>query len=161
EPLTEIVQIKGQSDTLPVLSPNDEFANFEVFDHLLGPAMTPSEPHGSYIREAYGRGLIIQSKVGANPYKYGLVGSSDIHNGLSTTDESAFAGGQYGIDANTMLPQGDDAKRALGILMPKVASEAGTALATTDAQRIAVLERSSGGLTGVWAEENTRDSIFA
>ena len=161
EPLTEIVQIKGQSDTLPVLSPNDEFASFEIFDHLLGPAMVPSEPHGSYVREAFGRGLIIQSKVGANPFKYGLVAGSDIHNALSTSNESASAGGQFGIDPSSMLPRGDVAKRALGILMPTVSSEAGTALAKTNAQRIAVLERSSGGLTGVWAEENTRDAIFA
>ena len=67
EPLTEIVQIKGQSDTLPVLSPNDEFANFEIFDKLLGPAGTKGTPPGSYIRDAFGRGLVIQSRTGANP----------------------------------------------------------------------------------------------
>lgn len=161
EPLTEIVQIKGQSDTVPALSPNDEFANFEIFDHLLGPAMTDSPAPGSYIRDAYGRGLIIQSKVGANPFKYGVVGGSDIHNALSTSSEDASAGGQFGLDPRTLLPRGDEAKRALGMLMPTLASEGGVAQATNDKQRIATLERSSAGLTGVWAEENTRDSIFA
>lgn len=150
EPLTEIVQIKGQSDTLPVLSPNDEFANFEIFDRLLGPAAIKGTPPGSYVRDAFGRGLVIQSKAGANPFKYGIVGGSDIHNALSTTDENASAGGQFGIDPKTMLPQGEYAKRALGMQAPD---------ATT--RRMDVLERSGGGLTGVWAEENTRDSIFA
>jgi hypothetical protein len=150
EPLTEIVQIKGQSDTLPVLSPNDEFANFEIFDRLLGPAAIKGTPPGSYIRDAFGRGLMIQSRTGANPFKYGVVGGTDIHNGLSTSDEMASAGGQFGIDPNTMVPGGELAKKSLG--MP------------TDpppARRTEIVERSSGGLTGVWAEENTRDSIFA
>lgn len=181
EPLTEIVQIKGQSDTLPSLSPNDEFANFEIFDHLLYPATTKSPGPGSYVRDALGRGLAIQSKVGANPFKYGLVGASDIHNGLSNSDESGFAGGQFGIDPKTMLPQRDNAKRALGMLMPPAGNpEVNRALhqaipadgdgdgapppsgqAGSDANRISLLERSSAGLTGVWAEDNTRDSIFA
>jgi len=150
EPLTEIVQIKGQSDTLPILSPNDEFANFEIFDRLLGPAAIKGTPPGSYIRDAFGRGLVIQSRTGANPFKYGIVGGTDIHNGLSTSDENASAGGQFGIDPNTMMPHGELAKKSLG--MP------------TDpppARRTEIVERSSGGMTGVWAEENTRDSIFA
>jgi hypothetical protein len=155
EPLTEIVQIKGQSDTVPLLSPDDEFANFEMFDRLLGPTAPKGTPPGSYIRDAYGRGLIIQSRTGANPFKYGVVGGSDIHNALSTSDESAFAGGQFGIDTSTMLPEGVHAKRALGLEAP--ATEGG---APTQ-PRTAIVERSSGGLTGVWAEENTRDSIFA
>lgn len=151
EPLTEIVQIKGQSDTLPVLSPNDEFANFEIFDKLLGPAGTKGTPPGSYIRDAFGRGLVIQSRTGANPFKYGLVGSSDIHNALSTSDENASAGGQFGIDPDTMLPRGEFAKKALGMQKDS----------TSEAQRISVVERSGGGLAGVWAEQNTRESIFA
>jgi hypothetical protein len=151
EPLAEIVQIKGQSDTLPVLSPNDEFANFEIFDKLLGPAGTKGTPPGSYIRDAFGRGLVIQSRTGANPFKYGLVGSSDIHNALSTSAENASAGGQFGIDPNTMLPQGEFAKKALGMQKDSA----------SEAQRISVLERSGGGLAGVWAEQNTRESIFA
>lgn len=161
EPLTEIVQIKGQSDTVPALSPNDEFADFEIFDHLLGSPTTKSAPGGSYIRDAFGRGLVIQAKVGANPYKYGVVGGADIHNGLSASSEDASAGGQFGIDPNTMLPRGDEARRALGLLPPV---NADTGVENTNAspeQRRMIVERSSAGLTGVWAEENTRDSIFA
>jgi len=157
EPLTEIVQIKGQSDTLPILSPNDEFANFEVFDRLLGPAAIKGTPPGSYIRDAYGRGLVIQSKTGANPFKYGVVGGADIHNALSTSDENTSAGGQYGLDPSTMLPQGEYAKRALGIQSETTAKPANG----PPPRRIDVLERSSAGLTGVWAEENNRASIFA
>ena len=161
EPLTEIVQIKGQSDTVPALSPNDEFADFEIFDHLLGSPTNKSAPAGSYVRDAFGRGLVIQTKVGANPYKYGVVGGADIHNGLSTSSEDTSAGGQFGIDPNTMLPQGDEAKRALGLLPPV---NADTGVENTNAspeQRRLIVERSSAGLTGVWAEENTRESIFA
>jgi hypothetical protein len=161
EPLTEIVQIKGQSDTVPSLSPNDEFADFEIFDHLLGSPSTKSAPAGSYVRDAFGRGLAIQAKVGANPYKYGVVGGSDIHNGLSASSEDASAGGQFGIDPNTMLPQGDEAKRALGELPPLNVDTGAEMTNASEAQRRMLVERSSAGLTGVWAEENTRDAIFA
>jgi hypothetical protein len=160
EPLTEIVQIKGQSDTLPVLSPNDEYASFEIFDRLLAPTALKGTPPGSYVRDAFGRGLVIQSKTGANPFKYGIVGGSDIHNALSTTDENASAGGQYGIDPSTMLPQGEQAKRALGMQAPDSSGVARPA-GSPPPRRIDMLERSGGGLTGVWAEENTRASIFA
>lgn len=158
EPLAEIAQIKGQSETLPLLSPTDEFANFEIFDKLLGPAGTKSEPPGSYIRDAYGRGVLIQSRVGANPFKYGLIASSDIHNALSASNENASAGGQFGLDPDTMLPRGEFARKALGMQPP--AANAATP-AAAEAQRLSVIERSSGGLAGVWAEQNTRDSIFA
>ena len=161
EPLTEITQLKGQSDTVPSLSPTDEFANFEIYDHLIASPNVKSNPNGSYIRQAFGRGLIIESKVGANPYKYGVVGASDIHNGLSTSDESAFASSSFGIDPHTMLPKGDAAKVQLGIIkvparldMDAVVHHAKPTLANP-------LEQGSGGITGVWAEENTRNAIFA
>jgi len=161
EPLTEIVQNKGQSDTIPALSPSDEFANFEIFDHLLTWPNITSKPDGSYIRQAFGRGLVIQSKVGTNPYKYGVVAGADIHNGLDTSDENAFASGPFGIDPNTMLPRGKDAKRALDMI-------ATPALIDTDAvvnHAPPTLERnlifSTPGVTGVWAEENSRNAIFA
>jgi hypothetical protein len=178
EPLTEIIQIKGQSETHPLISPNDEFADFEIYDHLLPSPATKSDPNGSYIRQAYGRGLVIQSRVGTNPFKYGLVGGSDIHNGLDNSDESATAGGDVGgIDPRSMLPTGDAAKGMLGLVTPPTYWDLieGTPLATALkvkprqeksaaellAERRSVVEMGSGGLTGVWAEENSRASIFA
>jgi signal recognition particle subunit SEC65 len=178
EPLTEIIQIKGQSETHPLISPNDEFANFEIYDHLLPSLATKSDPNGSYIRQAYGRGLVIQARVGTNPFKYGLVGGSDIHNGLDNSDESATAGGDVGgIDPRSMLPTGAAAKGMLGLVTPPTYWDLieGTLLAqalkvkprqdkTADellAERRSVVEMGSGGLTGVWAEENSRAAIFA
>ena len=159
EPLTEIAQNKGQSETVPELSPNDEFANFEIYDRLLVNRSFKSRPDGSYIRQALGRGLAIQAKVGINPFKYGVVGASDIHNGLSTSLEGGMASGAFGIDPRTMTPKGDAARRALGLptATPNPQGQAGSPSgANTD-----VLKFSSAGITGVWAEENTRDSIFA
>ncbi len=161
EPLTEMVQTKGQSDTVPELSPTDEFANFEIWDHLLTSSSVKSNPNGSYIRQAYGRGLVIQSRVGANPYKYGVVGGSDIHNGLSASDEGAVASGSSGLDPNTMLPRGDAAKNALGIIKHPSRIDFGAVQANRPRANENTLEWSSPGMTGVWAEENTRNSIFA
>jgi Protein of unknown function (DUF3604) len=161
EPLTEIVQNKGQSETLPELSSSDEFANFEIFDHLLTHPEEKSKPHGSYIREAYGRGLVLLSKVGVNPFKYGVVGGADIHNGLETTDENAMAGGPYGIDPNTALPSREEAKHRLNLVpTPALIDEAAEATGSAHMNEDNSIF-SSAGLTGVWAERNDRDSIFA
>ena len=160
EPLTEIVQNKGQSDTVPELSANDEFANFEIYDRMLSNPGFKPHPGGSYIRDAFGRGLVIQSKVGANPFKYGVVGGSDIHNGLSASDESAMASGAFGIDPHTMLPTGDAAKRALGIIKTPILNDPDSATKPESAN-VDTIRFSSAGITGVWAEANTRNSIFA
>jgi hypothetical protein len=160
EPLTEIAQNKGQSDTVPALSPNDEFANFEIYDHLISRPAIKSKPDGSYIRQALGRGLVLQGREGVNPYKYGLVGATDIHNGLSTTDENGV-GGSLAVDPKTMLPHGDAAKRMLEIIKSPARLDS-DADAKGEAHVLATpLEVGSGGLTGVWAEENTRNSIYA
>jgi hypothetical protein len=161
EPLTEIVQNKGQSDTVPELSPNDEFANFEIFDHLLTWPNVKSNANGSYIRQAYGRGLVIQSSVGANPYKYGVVGGADIHNGLETTDENAMASGPWGLDTKTMLPRGEAAKRDLDIVKTPALLDMDAVVNHAPKTMERNLEFGSSGLTGVWAEANTRNSIFA
>lgn len=165
EPLVEIVQIKGQSDTVPILSPNDEFADFEIYDHLLVSPLKKSDPNGSYVRQAYGRGLVIWSRVGVNPFKFGVVGDSDIHDALSASYEDAFAGGQFGIDPGTMLPRGDRARQALGLAPPPRPIMVPKNMKMSSAFKLAMnrilVERSSAGLTGVWAGENTRDSIFA
>lgn len=161
EPLVEIVQTKGQSETTPELSPNDEFANFEIFDHLISWPNIKAKANGSFVRQAYGRGLVIAQKVGVNPFKFGVTGGSDIHNGLTVSDESGFAGGFSGLDPHDMLPKGDTAKRALGIIQePAMLDRAYVAkLAPRTMERPLIF--SSAGITGVWAEKNTRNSIFA
>jgi uncharacterized protein DUF3604 len=149
EPLVEISQHKGTSETTPELSPADEFANFELID-----SVNPIQ-HGSYVREAYGRGLVIQSRVGVDPFKMGIVGASDFHNGLSTSDESAYAGtGPYGIDPKTLQPAPAVARDALNTNGSRSRRE-------EEGGKHNPVQYRGGSLTGVWAEENTRESIFA
>lgn len=156
EPLVEISQTKGSSDTTPELSPNDEFANFEIMDRIYK-GETEARQHGSYVREAYGRGLVVQSQVGANPFKMGIVGASDLHNGLSVSDENAFAGRISGLDPKTMLPTGAGARAALG--MARMEGEVG--VRPNGQRENNPLQFAGAAITGVWAEENTRASIFA
>jgi hypothetical protein len=155
EPLAEITQTKGSSDTTPELSPEDEFANFDIMDRIYKGETSPNQ-HGSYVREALGRGLVIQQAVGANPFKLGVVGASDIHNGLTVSDEAGYAGGVSGLDPRTMLPTGDAARRALGM-----DQQGGPGVRPTGQRENDPLQFGSGGLTGVWAEANTRNAIFA
>ena len=137
EPLTEITQIKGTSETHPLLSPTDEFANFEIMSFLIGTDNSTSRLNGSYVRQAYQNGLAMQQNRGYNPYKMGVVGASDSHNTVVSYTASNFFGQHGGIDAS---PKERLADRV----------EAG----------MAVLKTSTSGLAGVWAEENTRESIF-
>ncbi|WP_053990584.1 DUF3604 domain-containing protein [Mangrovimonas sp. TPBH4] len=141
EPLYEITQIKGTSEVHPDLSPNDEFANFELWDYTLS-AITerPKNRKGSYLREAYKDGLKLDSKGAGNPFKYGVIGDSDTHNSASSIEEDNYTG-KFGMENN---PE----HRLEGIPGNKEASN----------QQIR--EFSSGGLAGVWAEANTRESIF-
>ena len=139
EPIHEIVQIKGASETHPELSPMDEFANFEINDFLIegeDTGKTQSKPKGSYIRDAYRKGLLLEEQIGLNPFKFGLVGDSDTHNAAGNYEESHNFGGHAFDD-------GTPERRLKGT---------GTA---------ALFKYfSSSGLVGVWAEQNTRDSLF-
>lgn len=138
EPLTEMIQIKGASETHPTLSPNDEFANFQIMSFLLGKDNSTSRPNGSYIREAYQNGVAMQQARGYNPYKMGVVGASDSHNTVISYTASDFFGQHGALDASAK----DRMKNAV---------ESG----------MSVVETGTSGLGGVWAEENTRESIFA
>jgi len=142
ERLVEIKQIKGQSETHPLLSPTDEFANYEIFaDGLLGqPATGGRIDHiqGSFARQAYKDGITMQDVRGYNPYKFGMAGGSDSHNTGSPYRQDNFYGGHAQID-------GTADRRFAGVL----------AFGTLD-----VRYENPGGLTGVWAEENTRASLF-
>jgi hypothetical protein len=146
EPVSEISQNKGTSETHPSLSPNDEFANFEIFDRLLI-SPTPSRPEGSYVRDALGRGLLLQQRLGVNTYKDGFVGAGDLHGGLNASSEQEFGGNIGGVNLGGGRPTREDAEIYLA---PPDSSLGLTPLIT-----------GSAALTGVWAEENTRESIYA
>jgi hypothetical protein len=139
EPLAEIIQGKGQSDTSPTLSPNDEFADFEMFRYLIGTDVKAKSATGSYLRQAYGVGQELQAKLGANPFKYGIEAGTDFHSGISSTEPSNYPGSHGNQDSD-----------------PKTVITATTSVSGEPPTGIG-----SGGLTGVWAEENTRESIFA
>jgi hypothetical protein len=138
EPLAEITQLKGASETHPSLSPTDEFAGFEILTYLLGGSDRPPRLHGSYIREAYQNGVAMQDARGYNPYKFGVVGASDTHDTAAAYSQSNYFGGHGLLDAT---PQARlSGKKESGLAMNQL---------------------SVSGLGGVWAEQNTRESIFA
>ena len=137
EPLTEIIQTKGSSDTHPLLSPNDEFAEFEMFPNLISTDI-PSKIKNGYIRQALTDGLIHEQKLGTNPFKFGIVSGADVHSGYSGNEEWNWHGAHGGQD--------DTPKKRLDP-KPNSSGEQGYIVG-------------SAGATGVWAEENTRASIF-
>lgn len=140
EPVVEITQAKGTSEVHPELSPNDEFAEFEIFRRLFF-AQQPKALAGDYARNALMAGLEQQQQIGVNPYKFGMIGSSDIHTGLSTTEEHAF-GGAVARDAKP-----EDRQAAPRNRPPQQAAS------------LAAWELSASGLAGVWAGANTRKDI--
>ena len=141
ERLVEIKQIKGQSETHPLLSPNDEFASYEMYSNLLGLPVDSGRVdhiHGGFARQAYKDGITMQDVRGYNPYKFGMAGGSDSHNTASPYRQDNFYGGHAQID-------GTVERRLAGVLA---------------ANTMDVRLENPGGLTGVWAEENTRESIW-
>jgi len=94
EPMYEITQIKGDGEAHPSLSPTDEFAAFEKWDigNLVGVPKKPGMIEREYAREALKQGLKLEEQFGWNPFKYGFVGSTDSHTGLTTGDEDNFFG---------------------------------------------------------------------
>lgn len=145
EPVVEITQIKGDSEAHPFLSPNDEFAGFGVagweMNNLLGnEPKKPSMYGGEYVREALKRGLMLEAKMGVNPYKFGVIGSTDSHTGLSTADENQFFGKHTGNEPN---PKRVMQEQNLG----------------TNRGRFGWHYLASG-YAAVWAKANTRAAIF-
>ncbi len=149
EPLYEVTQMKGDGEAHPSLSPNDEFADFETWDRgsfavAKDPDMIPRE----YAREAFKRGLQYEKKLGVNPWKFGLIGSTDAHTGLATTTEDNFFG-------------------KLSILEPSANpvrfEEAVTGrLPDPKGREYAIYHRqaSASGLAAVWARDNTREALW-
>ena len=145
EPLVEISQVKGSSDTHPALSPNDEWADFEIMPFRIATRLD-SEPNGSYIRQAYLNGLKMQVESFVNPYKFGVIGSSDTHN-------ASYAGDEDNYWSKVGLRDSDGVSRG-SVPLPEP-RENGEAYADTYFNTWG-----AAGLAGVWAEENTRESIY-
>lgn len=143
EPLYEATQIKGDGETHPFLSPDDEFADYETWaigNLDVSEAKTNDMLAGEYAREALKRGLAIESRLGTNPYKFGLIGATDSHTSLATADEDNFYGKHSGYE-----PKADR------MTHPFMKNENGSIMGW---------QMASSGLAGVWANENTRESIF-
>ena len=148
EPVVEITQIKGDSEAHPFLSPSDEFAGFGTagWDKANLNAKQPTTPDmfaGNYVREALKRGLLIEQRTGANPYRFGLIGSTDSHTSLATADEDNFFGKHTG---NEPRPEPRD-RVTEGMNL-------GTRLGRFNWNYLA------GGYAAVWARANTREEIF-
>ena len=145
EPLYEATQIKGDSESHPLLSPEDEFADFELFDYGNLDASEPKTPEmlpGEYVRSGLQRGLLLEERLGVNPYKFGLVGASDTHTGMTTVAEdnnfhkfTAYEPGpERTAHVSKTLPDGTEALWGWSY--------------------------SASGLTAVWAKENSRGAIW-
>lgn len=141
EPISEILQIKGSSETHPLLSSEDEFADFAIIGESLFFGETTLETvKGGYSRDALRVGMELAHSEGFNPFNFGVVGSSDSHNASSPTDENNYTGKLPMLDGSAGL-RTDEA-----LLLPEGINP--------------VIHWGSGGLAAVWAEQNTRESIF-
>ena len=137
EPLYEVTQMKGDSETHPILSPNDPFADFETWHSWFGRDLEAvrklgwiDEKKSEYARSALKRGLKLQSQLSANPFKFGMIGSTDSHTSLATADDNNYWG--------------------------KVTSQEPNTTRFFKENRYA-----ANGYAGVWATENTREALFA
>jgi len=145
EPVVEITQIKGDSESHPFLSPNDEFAGYGTagweLNNLIGnQPKVPGMYAGEYVREALKRGMMIEQRTGVNPYKLGVIGSTDTHTSLSTADDDQFFGKHSGNEPN---PKRATQEQNLG----------------TNRDRFG-WQYLASGYAGVWARANTRSAIF-
>jgi hypothetical protein len=162
EPIVEMTQIKGDSETHPRLSPNDEFADYETYEHLIAvegievPSMFSDGflgslsdedralleaqekrivENGDYARTALMRGLVVEGRVGANPYKFGMIGSTDSHTAMASAEEDNFHG-KMAIDSTPETKPVD--------IIPGTPG----------------WDMGAAGMAAVWATENTREGIF-
>jgi hypothetical protein len=145
EPLVEVTQIKGDGEAHPMLSPNDEFADYETWDksNLNGTeAKTDDMFQWEYAREALKTGLKLDKTLGVNPYKFGMIGSTDAHTSLAAVEEENFFGKHSGVEPEPHRWE-------------HVVIEAPDPKFT-----IKGWQQAAGGYAGVWATENTREAIF-
>lgn len=162
EPIVEVTQIKGDSETHPELSPDDEFADYETYEHLIIAAGAEAktmftegfltaldegdreyvvahrsqvEKAGNYVRSALKRGLVVEHRIGVNPYKFGMIGSTDAHTGMSSAEENNFHG-KMALDSTPGSKSQD--------IIPGTPG----------------WDMGAAGMVAVWANENTREDLF-
>ncbi len=140
EPLSEIYQVKGSSETHPALSPQDAFADFEIYDEKLSTEGGQSQPEGSYLRDALRLGIELSHNAGFNPYRFGAIGGTDGHNSSSPTEENNYHGKLPVLDGTAGIRL-----RTASFMPEEVQGGPGW---------------SSGGFAAIWAEENTREALF-
>jgi len=143
EPLYEATQIKGDGETHPFLSPNDEFADYETWDQGnldLSVLKKDKMLQYEYARSALAIGLQLEQKLGVNPYKFGMIGSTDSHTGLATAEENNFFGKHSGSEPGP--------------------ERWAHPMAETPGGRFEGWSMVASGYAAVWATENTREAIF-
>ena len=167
EPLVEITQVKGTSETHPLLSPDDEWADFEIMDVRVGSRPpTYSKPSGSYVREAYLNGLTLEFTKQGNPYKFGLIGSTDTHVVASSLDESNYWSKVGLLDGDPenrgSVPLKEENVARLEEYMRAFNQPISTvSLEQGEYANTGFTQWGASGLAAAWAEENTRESLFA
>ena len=149
EPVYEVTQIKGDGEAHPALSPNDEFADFYTWDTgSFGPVpKSPEMLPREYAREALKRGLAYEEKLGANPFKFGMIGSTDSHTSIPSTEEDSFFG-----KVSLAEPSANSHFRFNEPIIGRNLKD--------KSQKIRHWRAASAGLAAVWARENTRESIW-
>jgi hypothetical protein len=146
EPLIEVTQIKGDGEAHPFLSPDDEFADYETWDIANLDGTQLKEKHMlqyEYAREALKTGLKLEKKIGVNPYRFGMIGSTDSHTSMTTAEEENFFGKHSGVEPG---PQRWEHMVISSPIDPDLA--------------IIGWQQAASGYAGVWATENTREAIF-
>jgi hypothetical protein len=160
EPLVEITQVKGTSDTHPLLSPNDEWADFEIYKFRVGTSIH-SEEKGSYVREALRNGLMLESQGVENPYQFGFAAASDTHVAGTSDDEETFFSKAGLLDGVPERRGSVPVDRIYGIFANFVAPDTLTEVEGRTYTYGGGFESwSASGVTGVWAEENTREALY-
>lgn len=160
EPLVEVSQVKGTSETHPLLSKNDEWADFEIAPYRVATKLY-SEPAGGYVRDAYLRGLAIEESGVTNPYKFGLVAASDTHTGAAYIEEDNYHSKTGMLDGTAERRGSIPASFFHGIAARWIDSGMVNEVDGNTYLEISSFEYwSASGVAAVWAEENTRESIY-
>ena len=163
EPLVEITQVKGTSDTHPLLSPGDKWADFGIMNNRVASPFY-SSPTGSYVRNAYLRGLSLESEFKINPYKFGLVGASDTHTGAISDKESDYHSKIGILDGTPELrgaaPLTKAFKEQIEGSGSNVIIRGYKEVGDQEYIDTGYTEWGASGLAAVWAENNTRQSIY-